>query len=72
MRLLKVVIVLLLALTLILSLRTGRDFPLPQVLPLCDGQPLSLEYAAGGIAILCLLAWGLRRLPRGEEDDSDR
>lgn len=69
----QVILVILITAAIINYLRGGDGFPLPQVLPLCDGRPFSSSYALGGIALLFLLFWGLRRLSglTGREDEDD-
>ena len=51
-------------------LREDADWPLPQALPGCDGKPLSLTHLLGGVAIIFLVFWGLRRLGRSANKTS--
>jgi len=60
-----ITLILLGAFALICFVRDGADFPLPQVIPALDGRALSVPYFLGGLALLVLMIWGLRRLQPG-------
>lgn len=65
MRPIAIALIVLLAAALINFIRGSECFPLPRVLPMCDGRSFSMQYALGGIALILLLIWGLRRLGPG-------
>ena len=71
MKALKIIFVLLCVALLINFVRSGAAFPLPQVLPGCDGKALDPVYFAGGVALIVLVLWGLRRLSC-RDDGADR
>jgi|GEM_PF-3463312 len=66
-KLVAIVIVVIVTAAFVNFLREGADWPLPQALPGCDGKPLSLTYLLGGVAIVFLVLWGLRRLGRSAD-----
>ncbi len=81
-----IILVLIGAMGIIIFIRGGRDFSLPQVLPFCGGHRPGF-YDFGAVCLLALMLWGLGRL-RGtgrqppeeheivestvEDDDADR
>ena len=67
----QVILAILITAAIINYLRGGDGFPLPQALPMCDGRPFSGSHALGGIALLFLLFWGLRRLSRLDGSDEE-
>ena len=69
MKIIVIVLVILLCALAINFFRAGDDFPLPRVLPAADGKRFNAAYFAGGVALLCLLLWGLRRLRNPSQDD---
>ena len=69
MRVILIVVVVVLIATCLVWVREGRDFPLPQVLPMCDGRPVSPLYAVAGVILLILAARGLKRLWHPPDDE---
>ena len=69
-QLVAIVIIVIVTAAIVNFLRGGENWPLPQALPGCDGKPLSLIHLLGGIAIIFLIFWGLRRLGRSANEAS--
>jgi hypothetical protein len=67
----KIIAVLIVAGTLVNFLREGRNFPLPQVLPLSGGDSPEGMYTLGGIIAVLIILWGLSRIGRPKTDDTD-
>ena len=49
--------------------RSVDNFHIAKILPFCDGEPVSPEYAIGGVIILLILLWGILRLNNSDGDD---
>ena len=62
----KIAAVLLVVCLLINGVRQGADFPIGRVLPFCSGDVAPL-FEVGGLVMLGLLFWGLRRLYRSAD-----
>lgn len=63
MRVIRTVVLLLVAAFVINVIREGADYPLPQTLPLLGGhEPSAIYDGLGGAGLLLLLVWGLHRL----------
>ena len=72
-QLVAIVIVIVVTAALVNFLRVGADWPMPRVLPGCDGLPLSPMHFLAGAVLILLMLWGLRRLGRSaQEEDSGR
>jgi hypothetical protein len=67
-RIAKILLIVLLTAVLINFVRDGADFPLPHILPGCDGLPLSPIHFLAGAVLLFLMLWGLKRLRRSSDD----
>lgn len=66
----KVLLIVLLTAVLINFVRNGADFPLPHILPGCDGRSFNSSYALGGVALVLLMLCGLRRIRRSSSCDT--
>ena len=72
----KIAVVVIVTVILINAVRQHDDYPLPQILPMLDGEPLDI-YTPIKIGICCLFVYGLYRLfkaakLRRERDRQDR
>jgi len=67
-QLVAIVIVILVTAAIVSFLREGADWPLPRVLPGCDGLPLSPIHFLAGAVLIFLMLWGLRRLNRSTDE----
>ena len=69
MRIAKIALIVIITAALINFVRQGDTFPLPRVLPCCDGLPLSpIHFLAGAVLIFLMPWWGLRRLNRSTDE----
>ena len=67
MRATQVVIAVVIAALVIRAVSAGYDFKLPMVLPFMGGRKPGI-YEAGGIAIILIALWGIKRLGRSDDD----
>ena len=72
MRLIKIAIILVCTAAVIIFLRQGQGFPLPRVLPACDGHEVNSAYLIGGIVLIALMFRGLRRLHSSSEGTDEQ
>ena len=66
MRAAKIALIITFTAALILWVRGGRDFPLQQAFPFLGGRRPGI-YELGGLTILLITCWGLKRLRRSED-----
>lgn len=74
MKYIQCTVVIVIACSVINWIRRDADIAaLTGVLPMMDGEPVNALYAAAGVAMLLIFAWGLGRLYRapGETDELD-
>lgn len=68
MRVIKITVVFLIAVTVLGFIRSGADFHIAKILPFCDGEPVSLYHWAG-VIMGGIFLWGLIRLNRHDEEE---
>ena len=69
MKAIKLILLLLIAAGFINFIKAEHQFHIAKILPFADGQPVSAEYAIGGIILLIILFWGITRLNRRDDQD---
>jgi hypothetical protein len=67
MRATKIVLVVVIAALLMRAVCSDYDFKLPMVLPFMGGHKPGI-YEVGGIAIILIALWGIKRLGRSDVD----
>lgn len=67
-QLVAIVIIIVVAAATVNFIRQDADWPLPRVLPGCDGLPLSPIHFLAGAVLIFFMLWGLRRLRRSSDD----
>ncbi len=69
MKTIKVTLIILVATTALVFVRSGLVFHIAKSLPFCSGQPIEWDYALGALVILVLFVLGLYRLRRNRHED---
>ena len=64
----KITLIVLIAATVIIWLRDGQEFSLPELVPIFGGHELS-RYDLGGLILIVIMVWGYARLKRMNRDD---
>ena len=67
-QLVAIVIIVVITAAFVNFLREGADWPLPQVLPGCDGLDLSPIHFLAGAVLIFLMVSGLRKLSRSTRE----
>lgn len=68
MRAVKIALVIIITAVAINFIRGGEGFPLPRILPGCDGFPLSPMHFLAGLVLILFMLSGLRRLSRSTRE----
>ena len=71
MRVIKITLILLVASSVFAFVKSGMVFHIAKVLPFCSGNPIVWSYEIGGLVIIGLFIWGLRRLNRNRRKDNN-
>ena len=69
MRVIKVILILLIASSVFAFVKSGMTFHIAKVLPFCSGNPIERNYELGGLVIIGLFIWGMYRLNRNNKKD---
>ena len=69
MKAIKITLILLVAATILVFVRSDLAFHIAKSLPFCSGDPIDWDYASGALTMLVLFVLGLYRLRRNQRDD---
>lgn len=70
MKIIKVTLIILVAASTLMFVKSDLVFHIAKVLPFCSGNPIEWDYELGGLAILVLFLLGLHRLNRNRRNDN--
>ena len=69
MKAIKITLIILVAATTLVFIRSDLAFHIAKILPFCSGSPIEWDYELGILAMLLLFVLGLYRLHRNHRDD---
>ena len=70
MKTIRITLILLCAIFFYGFVTSGHAFPIAQVLPFCDGEPVG-PYHWAGLVMIGIFIWGLNRNKHNRDDDDD-
>lgn len=69
MKTIKITLIILVAATILVFIRSELAFHIAKILPFCSGDPIEWDYELAALAMLVLFVLGLYRLHRNHRDD---
>jgi hypothetical protein len=69
MKPINITLIILVAASILVFVRSGMVFHIAKSLPFCSGNPIEWGYDLGGLAMIVIFLWGLNRLRRNQGRD---